>query len=111
MKTLAVIDSLLHAYQLVVLLFEGPLLCRVSEEQGEIFTLLTEILVGSVTLSIPNSAVCSVNIVCSVYNMSNVRLVSQCQSCQKFCFYRLFSFYRLFRLECLVSIVCYISNI
>ena len=47
MKTLAVIDSLLHAYQLVVLLFEGPLLCRVSEEQGEIFTLLTEILVGS----------------------------------------------------------------
>ena len=54
METIAVIDSLL--YQLVVLLFEGPLLFRVSEEQGEIFTLLTEILVGSVTFSIPNGA-------------------------------------------------------
>ena len=43
-------------YQLVVLLFEGPLLCRVSEEQEEIFTLLTEILVGGVTFSIPNGA-------------------------------------------------------
>ena len=40
-----------------MLLFEGPLLFRVSEEQGEIFTLLTEkILVGSVTFSIPNGA-------------------------------------------------------
>ena len=37
-----------------MLLFEGPLLFRVSEEQGEIFTLLTEILVGGVTFSIPN---------------------------------------------------------
>ena len=51
---MAVIESLL--YQLVVLLFEGPLLFRVSEEQAEIFTLLTEILVGSVTFSIPNGA-------------------------------------------------------
>ena len=40
----------------VVLLFEGSLLFRVSEEQGEIFTLLSEILVGGVTLSIPNGA-------------------------------------------------------
>ena len=40
----------------MVLLFEGPLLFRVSEEQGEIFTLLTEILVGGVTFSIPNGA-------------------------------------------------------
>ena len=29
---------------------------RVSEEQGEIFTLRTEILVGGVTFSIPNGA-------------------------------------------------------
>ena len=54
METIAVIDSLL--YQLVVLLFEGPLLCRVSEEQGEIFTLLTEIPVGGITFSIPSGA-------------------------------------------------------
>ena len=39
-----------------MLLFEGPLLFRVSEEQGEIFTLLTEILVGGVTFSIPTGA-------------------------------------------------------
>ena len=39
-----------------MLLCEGPLLFWVSEEQGEIFTLLTEILVGGVTLLIPNSA-------------------------------------------------------
>ena len=31
-------------------------MCQVSEEQGEIFTLLTEILVGGVTFSIPNGA-------------------------------------------------------
>ena len=31
-------------------------MCWVSEEQGEIFTLLTEILVGGVTCSIPNGA-------------------------------------------------------
>ena len=43
-------------YQLVVLLFESPLFCQVSEEQGKIFTWLTEILVGGVTFSIPNSA-------------------------------------------------------
>ena len=54
METIAVIDSLL--FQLVVLLFEGPLLFRVSEEQGEIFTLLTEILVGGITFSIPTGA-------------------------------------------------------
>ena len=53
-ETIAVIDSLL--FQLVVLLFEGPFLFRISEEQGEIFTLLTEILVGGVTFSIPNDA-------------------------------------------------------
>ena len=40
----------------MVLLFEGPLLFQISEEQGEIFTLLTEILVGGVTFSIPNGA-------------------------------------------------------
>ena len=40
----------------MVLLFEGPLLFRVSEEQGEIFTLLTEILVGGITFSIPTGA-------------------------------------------------------
>ena len=40
----------------MLLLFEGPLLFRVSEEQGEIFTLLTEILVGGVTFSIPTGA-------------------------------------------------------
>ena len=40
----------------MVLLFEAPLLCRVNKEQGEIFTLLTEILVGGVTFSIPNGA-------------------------------------------------------
>ena len=39
----------------MVLLFEGPLLFRVSKEQGEIF-ILTEILVGGVTFSIPNGA-------------------------------------------------------
>ena len=39
-----------------MLLFEGLLLCRASEEHGEIFTLLTEILIGGVTLSIPNGA-------------------------------------------------------
>ena len=39
-----------------MLLCEGPLLLRVSEEQGEIFTLLTEILVGGITLLIPNGA-------------------------------------------------------
>ena len=39
-----------------MLLFEGPLLFRVSEEQGEIFTLLTEILVEGVTFSISNGA-------------------------------------------------------
>ena len=33
MKKIAVIDALL--YQLVVLLFESPLFCRVSEEQGK----------------------------------------------------------------------------
>ena len=40
----------------MVLLFEGPLLLQISEEQGEIFTLLTEILVGGVTFSIPTGA-------------------------------------------------------
>ena len=40
----------------MVLLFEGPLLLQISEEQGEIFTLLTEILVGGVTFSISNGA-------------------------------------------------------
>ena len=54
METIAVIDSLL--YQLVVWLCEGPLLLKISEERGEIFTLLTEILVGGVTFSIPNGA-------------------------------------------------------
>ena len=39
-----------------MLLFEGPLLLKISEEQGEIFTLLTEILVGGVTFSIPTGA-------------------------------------------------------
>ena len=48
---MAVIDSLL--YQLVVLLFESPLFCQVSEEQGEKLTLVNEILVGSVTFAIP----------------------------------------------------------
>ena len=40
----------------MVLPFEGPLLFRVSEEQGETFTQLTEILVGGVTCSIPDGA-------------------------------------------------------
>ena len=46
-ETIAVIDALL--YQLVVLPFDSPVFCRVSEERGERFTRLTEILVGGVT--------------------------------------------------------------
>ena len=47
MKTIVVRTSLL--YQLVVMLFESPLFCRVSEQHGKKFTRLTEILVGGVT--------------------------------------------------------------
>ena len=54
MKTIKVMDSLL--YQLVMLLFECPLFCQVSEQQGKKCTRLTEILVGGMTFSIPNSA-------------------------------------------------------
>ena len=54
MKTISVIDALLH--QLVVLPFESPVFCWVSKEQRERFTRLTEILIGSVTFSIANSA-------------------------------------------------------
>ena len=53
-KTIIVIDSLLS--QLVVLLFESPLFCRVREKQREKFTRLTEILLGGVTFSIANGA-------------------------------------------------------
>ena len=53
-KTIIVIDSLL--YQLVVLLFESPLFCRVSKQQRDKFTQLTEILLGGFILSIANSA-------------------------------------------------------
>ena len=49
-KTIAVIGVLL--YQFVVLLFESPLFCRVSEEHVKKITRLTEILVGGVTFSI-----------------------------------------------------------
>ena len=51
MKTIPVINSLLH--QLVLLLFEYPLFCRVSKEQRE---KLTEILVHGISFSIPNGA-------------------------------------------------------
>ena len=36
MKTIALIDALL--YQLMVLPFDSPVFCQVSEEQGERFT-------------------------------------------------------------------------
>ena len=53
-KTIIVIYALL--YQLVVLLFESPLIWRVSEEQGKKITWFTEILIGGVTFPIPNGA-------------------------------------------------------
>ena len=40
----------------MLLLFESPLFCRVSEEQREKFTQRTEIVVHGVTFSIPNCA-------------------------------------------------------
>ena len=54
MKTIVVRTTLI--YQLVVMLFESPLFCRVSEQHGKKFTRLAEILVGGVTFSNLNGA-------------------------------------------------------
>ena len=73
MKTILAIDSLL--YQLVMLLFESALFCRVSEEQRKKFTQLTGILVHGVTFSIPN---------CAVTTRLMFVLFPQCKLCQTF---------------------------
>ena len=133
MKTIALMDSLL--YQLVVLLFECPLFCRVSEQHGKKCTRLAEILVGGVTSSVPNGAefaeftafkaftscltfvwfprvyrvkhsVSIVSIVCLPFI---VRFVSNVYPLS-FVPFGTFSPYCSFRFERLVSIVRFVSN-
>ena len=91
-----------RSHKLSVISACGIAVCWVSQEQGEKFRLLAEIVVDGVnTFSIPNGAAF----------MSNVRLDSQCKSCQTFRFCHSFSFYRLFHFERLVVIICFVSNI
>jgi len=106
-KTIVVIDSLL--YQLVVLLFESPLFCQVSQQQGEKLTRLTEILVHDVTFSIPNGA-----------EFAAFAAFTMCltfvwfpgvKSCQTFCFYRLYRLFSFYRSLCFEHLIAHLKFI
>ena len=99
MKTIVVRTSLL--YQLVVMLFEPPLFCRVSEQHGKKFMRLTDILVGGVTFSNPNSAEFAVFTAFAAFT-----------TCLTFVWFTTVN-----RVKCCVSIVrfpsivCFVSNV
>ena len=77
----------------MLLLFESPLFCRVSEEQREKFTQHTEILKHGVKFSVPDCAEFTVFTTSGLQRISHC-LVSQCKQCQTFHFYHSFSIYQ-----------------
>ena len=81
----------------MVLLFESPLFCRASEEQikRKIYTTHWNSRAGHYISTLWMLAKGLVSETTDIlYNVSNVRLVSQCKSCQTLCFYRSFSFHQ-----------------
>ena len=79
------------------------------------FTLLTEILVGGVTLSIPNGAEFAAFTSFAAFTTCLTFVwfpsVNRVKRSVLYHFYRSFSFYRSFRLERLVSIVRFVWNV